>query len=112
MIWLTKRYIFVSFENSRVSEKIKVIDAERGQALANEYGIKFVETSAKNSINVEEAFITLAKAIKERLIDPRPGGEAAAPPVDKGNGGIIVVDAVDSQGGQKKPAQSSGGCCA
>ena len=92
---------------------VQVIDAERGQALANEYGIKFVETSAKNSINVEEAFITLAKAIKERLIDPRPGGEAVAPPVEKGgNGGIIVVDQVDSQGGQKKPAQSSGGCCA
>lgn len=70
-----------------------------------------METSAKNSINVEEAFITLAKAIKERLIDSRPGGEPAPQPVDKGNGGIIVVDQVNSEGGQKKPAQSSGGCC-
>ena len=31
-----------------------MIDTERGQALADEYGIKFMETSAKNSINVDK----------------------------------------------------------
>jgi Ras-related protein Rab-8A len=92
----------------------KVIDAERGQALANEYGIKFVETSAKNSINLEEAFITLAKAIKERPIDNRSGGEAvpAQPQSPNPDGGIVVVDSVQP-GGQKKPQPNqSGGCCA
>jgi Ras-related protein Rab-8A len=50
-----------------------VVDSARGKALADEYGIKFLETSAKNSINVEEAFITLAKDIKKRLIDNTDG---------------------------------------
>ena len=35
--------------------------------LAVEHGIKFVETSAKNSINVEEAFFTLARDIKAKM---------------------------------------------
>jgi Ras-related protein Rab-8A len=47
----------------------KVIDTARGKAMADEYGIRFLETSAKNSINVDEAFISLARDIKKRLID-------------------------------------------
>lgn len=47
----------------------KLISTEQGQALASEYGIKFLETSAKTNINVEEAFFTLARDIKKRLID-------------------------------------------
>jgi len=38
----------------------RVISTARGQALADEYGIKFFEASAKSSINVEESFMTLA----------------------------------------------------
>ena len=40
---------------------------ERGEELAIEYGIKFMETSAKASINVEEAFYTLARDIKAKM---------------------------------------------
>ncbi|KAI9009144.1 ras family-domain-containing protein [Hyaloraphidium curvatum] len=47
----------------------KVISTEQGQALADEYGIRFLETSAKSNINVEEAFFSLARDIKKRLID-------------------------------------------
>jgi Ras-related protein Rab-8A len=47
----------------------KVITKEQGQLLADEFGIKFLETSAKANTNVEEAFFTLARDIKKRLID-------------------------------------------
>lgn len=35
--------------------------------LAIEHGIKFMETSAKASINVEESFFTLARDIKAKM---------------------------------------------
>jgi Ras-related protein Rab-8A len=47
----------------------KAVDTARGQALADEYGMKFFETSAKNNINVEEAFVSIARDIKKRLMD-------------------------------------------
>lgn len=52
----------------------RVIDKERGEALAAEYGMKHIETSAKARINVEEAFTMLARDIKVRLIDGATDG--------------------------------------
>lgn len=43
------------------------VSKERGEQLAIEYGIKFIETSAKASIRVEEAFFTLARDIKAKM---------------------------------------------
>ncbi|XP_074601674.1 ras-related protein Rab-8A-like isoform X2 [Brevipalpus obovatus] len=43
------------------------VTKERGEQLAIEYGIKFMETSAKTNINIEEAFITLSRDIKRRV---------------------------------------------
>lgn len=36
------------------------------QAFADELGIPFLETSAKNATNVEQAFLTMSKQIKDR----------------------------------------------
>jgi Ras-related protein Rab-8A len=47
----------------------KKITSEMGQKLADEYGLKFIETSAKNNINVDNAFLLLINDIKKRLID-------------------------------------------
>lgn len=50
-----------------VDDKRKVAFDE-GKELAAHYNVKFVETSAKNARNVIEAFQTLTKEIKVRVL--------------------------------------------
>ena len=50
-------------------EEKRAVSTERGQALADELGIPFLEVSAKSNINVDKAFYSLAADIKKRLID-------------------------------------------
>lgn len=38
------------------------------QAFADELNIPFLETSAKNATNVEQAFLTMSKQIKDRCV--------------------------------------------
>ena len=46
--------------------------------MAKEYNIHFYETSAKQDLNVEKSFITIATDVKNRLIaDGGSGGGAA-----------------------------------
>mmetsp|Transcript_49192 Transcript_49192/g.76788 ORF Transcript_49192/g.76788 Transcript_49192/m.76788 type:complete len:198 (-) Transcript_49192:348-941(-) len=55
----------------------KVVDYDTGKELADSLGIPFLETSAKNSTNVEQAFITMAAEIKARMAtQPAPKGGA------------------------------------
>jgi len=44
----------------------KAVEAAQGQALADAHKMKFLETSAKTGINVEEAFLIMAKTIKTK----------------------------------------------
>merc|ERR1712159_134384 len=45
----------------------KVVDYATAKAFADEIGIPFMETSAKNATNVEKAFMTMAAEIKKRM---------------------------------------------
>ena len=78
----------------------KLVETARGQALAEEYGIKFYETSAKSNINVVEAFTAIATDIKKRLMDNPAAGSA---------GQTSSVKVGGNQGGQA--GQKDGGCC-
>ncbi|XP_070828864.1 ras-related protein Rab-8B-like isoform X2 [Chaetodon trifascialis] len=43
------------------------VSKDRGEKLAIDYGVKFLETSAKSSLNVEEAFYTMGRDILHNL---------------------------------------------
>ncbi|XP_075117982.1 ras-related protein Rab-37-like isoform X2 [Leptodactylus fuscus] len=48
----------------------RVVRTEDGESLAKEYGIPFMETSAKTGINVELAFTAIARELKQRSASP------------------------------------------
>jgi len=47
-----------------------VVDFNAAKEYADSLGIPFLETSAKNSTNVEQAFLTMAAEIKKRMVNP------------------------------------------
>ena len=47
-------------------EDKRQVSREEGEELANHYQMPFLETSAKNSLNVDDAFVTMTKEIKEK----------------------------------------------
>ncbi|KAJ8460855.1 hypothetical protein OPV22_033781 [Ensete ventricosum] len=58
-----------SFNNVKqwLNEIDRAVSYETGKAFADEIGIPFLETSAKDSTNVEKAFMTMAADIKNRM---------------------------------------------
>ena len=70
---------------------------EQGKALAEEFRIKFFETSAKLNTNVDNAFMSIAKDIVSRLkVNPEHYGS---------EGGVKI-----KEGGEKKP-EGGKSCC-
>ena len=83
-------------------EEKRAVSTERGQALADELGIPFLEVSAKSNINVEKAFYSLAADIKKKLSDTQAKEQAGA-----GSGGQGNVNVADSGSW----ANAAGGKC-
>ena len=75
----------------------KVVEYTAAKEFADGLGIPFLETSAKNATNVEQAFLTMARQIKERM--------GNAPVSSTGNKSTIKV------GQGQNVQQSSSGCC-
>jgi len=75
------------------------VACDRGEGLAREYNVKFMETSAKTSINVEEAFISLARDIKKKMDKKLENPNAGA------NDGKVKVTT------ETKPKKKSGFSC-
>ncbi|GAB4817579.1 hypothetical protein N2152v2_004625 [Parachlorella kessleri] len=52
-----------------MDESKRAVPYSRGQALADEFKLQFFETSAKNNVNVDEVFQSIARDIITRLRD-------------------------------------------
>ena len=72
------------------------VETESAKEFAESVNIPFLETSAKNATNVEDAFMTMAGEIKKRM--------ATAPAMEQGNKSKITVSG-------KTESVKSGGCC-
>jgi Ras-related protein Rab-1A len=75
----------------------KVVEYTVGKEFADQLSIPFLETSAKNATNVEQAFLTMAKQIKDRM-------GSTSTPAGAGKSSVVVP-------GQGVQASQSGGCC-
>jgi small GTP-binding protein len=81
---------------SDISDK-KVVEYTVAKEFADSMGIPFLETSAKSSTNVEQAFLTMARQIKERM-----GGAGEGAGGDKASVNLR---------GQNVNQGSNNGCC-
>ena len=82
-------------KTSSAASKLMLMTNQLFQEFADSLGIPFLETSAKNASNVEQAFLTMARQIKERMGTTTANNK---PTVQVGQG----------QGVQ---SGSAGGCC-
>lgn len=53
-------------------ENRRAVSFEEGQEMANHYGVRFLETSAKECKNVETAFTTMTREIKNNVAQTQP----------------------------------------
>ncbi|NXC20657.1 RAB37 protein, partial [Corythaeola cristata] len=75
--WLTeiheyaqKDVVIMLLGNKADVSSERAVRTEDGASLAREYGVPFMETSAKTGMNVELAFLAIAKELKQRAVQP------------------------------------------
>ncbi|WFD41882.1 GTP-binding protein [Malassezia psittaci] len=88
-------------------EEKRAVTKEQAEELAKELGISYVETSAKSSTNVDEAFFKLAQQVKDHLVDQ---GIISNVPGTSGSQNLSGQSGMTSFG-IGSGANKQGGCC-
>lgn len=83
---------------NKADKEDKVIDAETGKQLADEYGLEFFETSAKTGLNISELFQHIAHSI---IKDKKKSGTTTG-----GREGTVTIKKKDEESKSDKK-----GCC-
>ena len=94
----SKNVLRVLIGNKCDLEDKRVISYNQGKEFADTYGLKFIETSAKKNLNVNEAFETLGRELMIASAEKKV-------PKQKQNKKISVAQAQDLN------VQKKGGCC-
>ena len=94
----SKNVLKVLIGNKSDLEDKRVVTYNQGKEFADTYGLKFIETSAKKNLNVNEAFETLGRELMAASDDKRITKQ-------KQNKKVTVSNAQDLTPEQKK------GCC-
>ena len=94
----SKNVLKVLIGNKTDLEDKRVITYSQGKEFADSYGLKYIETSAKKNMNVNEAFETLGRELMQASDDKKIGKP-------RDNKKISVTKAEDLNQEQKK------GCC-
>jgi Ras-related protein Rab-1A len=75
----------------------RAVDTNTAKEYADSLGIPFIETSAKNSTNIEKAFVMMAREIKNRMINSG-GGQTITPTSVVGGTRLLEVPQAEKTG--------------
>ena len=84
-------------------ENTRQIRKEEGEEIANKYGIKYIETSAKDTTNIEDLFISTAKNLLTKQAN-NSGGKM-------GPNGKNGIDLMNNNNNTQDNYQNGGFCC-
>ena len=81
------------------------VSMEEAKEIANKYGIKYIETSAKDTINIDDLFISTAKYLLSKQIVGTGSGKGT----QNGKNGIDLMN--NNNQNQMNNNQNGGGFC-
>ena len=88
-------------------EHQRAVTKDQGNEMALKYGIKYIETSAKDTINIEELFVNTAKNLMSKQNNNKIGTNNNG----QNSYGIDLTNSGNNVSSENKNANQNSGCC-